>query len=298
MNKTTGRELYNLYHDPETKKKAQEIALQQAEPIIQRMIYTRGQTACNRDDMAQECRIAVLSNLDGYDPDKGAFSTYIADYIFNTAYATGYKNVYGVSPYTKKRYGVDFTIDLQSKDQDGQSMDDCREYMDSGYNTEDEALLNIERAVNAERLYKALEALPERQKQALSAIYGLYGKNPMKTSEYAAKQGISRDTVNRLHSSAIKALQKTYNVTDQHQTLDRTGQKGHDRAGHPYIIIRYDGCNNIDAIVRDHNTYYMLLSANYYTLNNRDLLYKGCKVNRQQINPETEINGRRAAAYF
>lgn len=292
-NTITGRDLYTLYHNENTRGQAQEIALKQAEPIIQKMVNNRTQTACNREDMAQECRIAVLSNLDGYDPDKGAFTTFIADYIFNKAYETSYKNVYGVSSYTKKRYDVDFTQDDKDDTQD-----DCRGYMDSGYNTEDEALLNIERAVNAERLYKALEALPERQKQALSAIYGLYGKNPMTTREYAARQGISRDAVNRLHSSAIKALQKAYNITDQHQTHDRTGQKGHDRVGHPYIIIRYGGCKNIDAIVRDHNTYYMLLSANYCTLGTANLLSKACKVNRQQITAETEINGRRAAAYF
>lgn len=297
--KTTGRELYTLYHNPETKAQAQTIALEQAEPIIQRMIYSRSQKACDRDDMAQECRITVMDNLDKYDPNKGAFSTFIIDYVFNKAYEVGYKNVYGVSPYIQKRYDVDITAGLQHSNED-EIQYDIQKYLDSGYNTEDEALMNIEREINAEKLYKALEALPDRQKQALAAVYGLYGRNPMKSSEYAALMGCSRDRINDLCSRAIRRLQLDYGIEPKPYTakLDRTGQKGHDRAGHPFKIIRYNGCKDVDVIVRDHDTYYLILSTYYNKLIAANLLSNGCKVNKQQITADTMINGKRAAAYI
>lgn len=298
MNTITGRELYTMYHDPATRKQAEVIALEQAEPLIRKRVYGNTQLTCDNDDMAQECRIAVLDNLGKYDPDKGAFSTFIDAYIFGTSYQTAYKNVYGVSMYLKKRYNVDIPVDIQVKDQTGQGMEDCKEYMDSGYNVEEDVINNIEREINAKRLYAALETLPDKQKQALIAVYGLYDRNPMSTSEYAALMGVSRNTVNDWCSRGMKTLRSVYGAEEQPRIIDRTGEKGRDRKGRPFVIVKYNGCKDIDAVMKDHSTYYMVSAVKYETLTNRDLFYKKCTIKPVLIEPDTMVNGIRAAAYF
>lgn len=298
MNTITGRELYNLYHNEGTRKQAIEIALQQAEPLIQRRIYGNTQMACDNDDMAQECRMAVLANLDKYDPDRGAFSTFIDAYIFNAAWAQGYKSVYGVSAYKQKRYNIDTTVDIQVKDQTGQAIEDCMAYMDSGYNVEEDVLENIEREINAKRLYAALALLPEKQRQALIAVYGLYGRNPMSTREYATLINVAQNTVNDWCSRGMKTLRAIYGAEEQPRIINRTGEKGRDRKGRPFVIVRYGGCKDIDAVIKDHSTYYMVFTVKYETLINRDLLYKKCTVKPEMIDPDTVVYGKRAAAYF
>lgn len=298
MNTITGRELYNLYHNEGTRKQAEVIALEQAEPLIQRRIYGNTQMACDNDDMAQECRIAVICNMDKYDPDRGAFSTFVSDYIFNAAWAQGYKSVYGVSAYKQKRYNVDTPVSIFVNDEDGQAIEDCKEYMDSGYNVEEDVIGGIEREINAKRLYAALETLPEKQRQALIAVYGLYDRNPMSTREYAALAGVAQNTVNDWCGRGMKTLRAIYGAEEQPRIIDRTGEKGHDRKGRPFVIVKYNGCKDIDAIMRDHNIYYIIQSVKYETLTNRDLLYKKCTVIPKPIEPDTVVYGKRVAAYF
>lgn len=284
--------LYEMYHNANTKTQAQEIALAESERRIKMLIYNYNGTLCvdDKEDIAQDCRIAILQALDTYDYTKAQWSTWCSKYLYNAVYNSTAKVRYGTSEYMRSKYNIQHPITVFQKDGDRSHYDGYITPLYGGESAEDIAIVQIERAENAKRLYSAVQMLPKRQKSAIAEYYGLYGNNPYSDGN---------PTKDKYRSSAIRRMRDIYGITVQNeQNIDRTGQKIRGAKNRPIVIVRYNGCLDADAIMRDGDNYYLIVNSTYDKLRTRDILRSNCTAKYSQIDADTQVYGKRARDYF
>lgn len=93
-------ELMDVYRNgsPRESEMAMELIITQNEPLIVSIInkYYRSYIHCYMDDMLQEGRQAIFEHVVDFDPDRGAFSTFVTPYIID-AIKTYICSVHGIS---------------------------------------------------------------------------------------------------------------------------------------------------------------------------------------------------------
>ena len=298
--------LFEMYHNEETKRQAQEIAVAELERHIRIAVREYNSALCYDDmeDVVQECRIAVLQALDSYDYTASTWATWYSRYLYNAIYRNVISVKYGVSKYLVDKYNVQQPSSIYANDNcdyDGYALP-ISYYYDN--NVEDIVIAQMEREEEAKRLYDAVDKLKKRQKETIIRYYGLDGSNPQTRADIAGSLGIRCHAVDNNRAMAIKRLQKIYGVADvQTQNYyNKTGERLKDIKGREIVIVKYNNCTDMDALMRDGDSYYLIINATYYRLKNRDVMRcsraSNSTVKCTQITPNTQVYGKCACDYF
>lgn len=294
------RMIYEMYHNTATKAEVQETVIKEAENRIMSQIAQYNNTLCydEREDIAQECRIAILQALDTYDYTASKWETWSRKYIHNAIYNGTAKTRYNVSEYMRRKYNIQRDISIyrhEDTDNDNEKGYDGFEMpLYDGDSAEDIAIKAMEREKDARKLYRAVEMLSPKYKSEIVEYYGLYGHNP-------SNSGCNRTKASR-RRKGIDKLREIYGATKEKQALcgklDRVGEKLKGYDNRPIVIVRYGGCKDIDAVMMDGDSYYLITNATYEKLKNRNIYKSNCSVEYTEITSNTQVYGRCACDYF
>lgn len=296
------RMIYEMYHNTATKAEVQETVIKEAENRIMSQIAQYNNTLCydEREDIAQECRIAILQALDTYDYTASAWDTWSRRYIYNAIYNGVSKTRYNVSEYMRSKYEIKRDVSIYRNTEDTDT-DNEKGYDGYGMplygedSAEEIAIKEMERAKESRKLYHAIEQLSPKCKSEIVAYYGLYGNNPSNSGYSKAKASRRRE--------GIRKLREIYGVTDVYQNYyNKTGEHLKDVKGREIVIVRYDNCTDMDALMRDGDSYYLVTNATYYRFKNRDVMRcsraSNSAVKCTKIDANTQVYGKCACDYF
>lgn len=295
------KKIYEMYHNTETKAEVQETVIRDAETRIMSQIAQYNNTLCydEREDIAQECRIAILQALETYDYTASGWETWSRKYIHNAIYNGVAKTQYNVSEYMRSKYDIKRNVSIyknaEDTDNDNEKGYDGYEMpLYGGDSAEDIAIKEMERTKEARKLYHAVEMLSPKCKSEIIEYYGLYGNNPSNSGYSKAKASRRRE--------GVRKLREIYGVSEikyaQYGKLDRVGErlKGYDNR--PIVIVRYGGCKDVDAVMMDGDSYYLIVNTTYEKIRNRNILKSNCSAKYSEITPNTQVYGKCACDYF
>lgn len=296
--------IYEMYHNVETRAEAQEIAVAELEKHIRIAVREYNSALCYDDmqDIIQECRIAILQALDSYDYTASTWVTWYSKYLYNAMYRNVISVKYGVSKYLVDKYNIQQPSSIFANDNcdyDGYALPIS--YYDNS--VEDIVIARMEKEEEAKRLHDAVNKLKKRQKETIIRYYGLDGSNPQTRADIAGSLGIRCHAVDNNRAMAIQKLRRIYGVADvQPQNYDKTGEHIRDVKGREIVIVRYDNCTDMDALMRDGDSYYLVTNATYYRFKNRDVMRcsraSNSAVKCTKIDANTQVYGKCACDYF
>ena len=236
-------ELIAEYHSPDTSEKRKRAIVSEIiminEPLIHSTINNHWPTYMRNhfDDLAQECRIAMFSQIPRFDPSLGyTFSTFIVPYLLDAC--KGYiSKMNGISTYYNEQYKrlLKKKEELIDRGIDNPSVEELAYEMDCGVDAV-QHLLEItlsttpisiegdemvgklskaedtpEQAVEKRELSDIIEAeldkLPPNEKAVIEAMYfGSADGNRLTRAATAKITGFTQGEVKRLHDVALARL--------------------------------------------------------------------------------------------
>ena len=154
-------------------------------------------TGINLEDLISIGTIGLIKGIETYRLDKNIkLGTYASRCIENEILMYIRKTTH-----RKNEISLDEPINM---DYDGNEL----LLSDSLGTDEDMILRPMEDAVDLELLRRAVEGLPEREREIVLMRYGLYGYKELTQKEVAQKMGISQSYISRLEKRIMQRLKK------------------------------------------------------------------------------------------
>ncbi len=163
--------------------------------LVAHIVKKYSQNAESQDDLISIGTIGLIKAIDSFDIDKGAkFATYAGKCLQNEILMH-----FRAQKKTKSEVSLSETIDI---DKDGNPLT-----WSDVLATDDTIADDLFIKISGERARRLIaERLDLRERQIISARYGLSGAAPLTQREIAEKLGISRSYVSRIEKSALEKI--------------------------------------------------------------------------------------------
>lgn len=295
-------EIYNLYHNPDTRNEAWEKAIEIAGKHISyhiRQYYPCAKQMGYYDDLVQDCYMAIFNSLATYDYHASTYVTWAAKYIRNVMYDKGYTYSNGISRYKQDSTG--YKIVHLDTPIISDASEDNNTYITLVVDPKADVEEEIERRIEKEELFATMrEKLTAREINALAEYYGI----EIEDIEDLQYKTATVKTKARLRAKAKlrKAMGVEVDSEKPHQKgdfLNRTGVKAYDKQNRPMIVVDYRTSRDVDIAIKDGDTYYICKGVAFCKMaERRDLIrpYAGRRV--EEISPDTVIGDKRVRDFF